>query len=578
LRSVVADSLENLTQLRPGPQDIVFISAEADEDVVFASQTMRSQFSPAAVFLLADPGRGPRDKAEFNGALQRPVLRSELTRCLHSIARQAVNGQHPVDIAVDTVVQPAQTTFPVSGASDSDELVLNDLASALEIESPINADTGEHTPSLADNALLDTAQEENIIAETEDSNVRANQSENVDKVPQNDLVEDESHTVNPSEDPRSEINGQTNLSITAQADIDDTETASEMPGTTQALDLEETLATPLEIVDTLDESEPLTEGLTHEVRKEESIDIPVEAQEGIPSTNGSCTVSESDLFASTAAATPTITVTMVTPDQLAKPSESEQTEPTETDEDYIAAWESGEDGTRESAVVEPPFESASNETTLEEETDLDPQTTDLEETPSDIAGLLNDRWIKNAPTSHNASLISAPYTDAEIETVFDMTEPEFEIQPPVEEKVIDRSMRILVAEDNKTNRIVIEKMLKTLNIDLVFAENGQEAVDHFKWQRPDVFFTDISMPKMDGKEAARQIRTMESVEQLSRCPIVAITAHAMEGDAEDILAAGIDHYLTKPVKKAALIEHILNFQPNGTLPVTKDAAVEAIPA
>ena len=122
-------------------------------------------------------------------------------------------------------------------------------------------------------------------------------------------------------------------------------------------------------------------------------------------------------------------------------------------------------------------------------------------------------------------------------------------------------MRVLVAEDNRTNRFVIEKMLKGLNIELVFAENGLEAIDRFQWQRPDIFFTDISMPKMDGKEAARRIRAMEAEQTLPPCPIVAITAHAMEGDADEILAAGIDHYLSKPVKKAALIEHMLAAAP-----------------
>ena len=119
-----------------------------------------------------------------------------------------------------------------------------------------------------------------------------------------------------------------------------------------------------------------------------------------------------------------------------------------------------------------------------------------------------------------------------------------------------RLLRVLVAEDNRTNRLVIEKMMKDLNIDLTFAENGQEALDLVQWQQPDIIFTDISMPKMDGKEAARRIRDFESDEGLANCTIVAITAHAMDGDAEDILAAGIDHYLTKPLKKDALLAHI----------------------
>ena len=130
-----------------------------------------------------------------------------------------------------------------------------------------------------------------------------------------------------------------------------------------------------------------------------------------------------------------------------------------------------------------------------------------------------------------------------------------------------RRMRVLAAEDNRTNRLVFSKMVKALDIDLEFAENGLEAVEAFRRAPPDILFTDISMPLMDGKEAARRIREIETAESLSRMPIVAITAHAMEGDAEDILAAGVDYYLAKPLRKATLIEYILAAQPDGTLPV-----------
>jgi len=129
-----------------------------------------------------------------------------------------------------------------------------------------------------------------------------------------------------------------------------------------------------------------------------------------------------------------------------------------------------------------------------------------------------------------------------------------------------RRMRVLAAEDNRTNRFVLEKMLKALDIDLVFAENGIEAIEAFQAARPDIFFTDISMPKMDGKEATRRIRAMEVEGDMEPCPIVAITAHAMEGDEEDILAAGIDYCLTKPLKKQKLIDHILTAQPLDAVP------------
>jgi signal transduction histidine kinase/DNA-binding response OmpR family regulator len=110
-----------------------------------------------------------------------------------------------------------------------------------------------------------------------------------------------------------------------------------------------------------------------------------------------------------------------------------------------------------------------------------------------------------------------------------------------------RQMRVMAAEDNKTNQLVFRKMVRDMDIELRFADNGRIAVEMFQDFQPDLIFMDISMPEMDGKEAARTIRAMGS-----KVPIVALTAHAMEGDAEAILASGIDRYLTKPLRKTAI--------------------------
>ena len=131
----------------------------------------------------------------------------------------------------------------------------------------------------------------------------------------------------------------------------------------------------------------------------------------------------------------------------------------------------------------------------------------------------------------------------------------------------DRRMRILAAEDNKTNRLVFSKLVKDLNIDLEFAFNGREAIDTWERFRPDLVFMDISMPEVDGKEATRRIRAEEVRLGLPRTPIVALTAHAMEGDDTAILAAGLDHYLTKPLRKDAILDRIEADRPAGTEPV-----------
>src|SRR6056297_1007840 len=118
-----------------------------------------------------------------------------------------------------------------------------------------------------------------------------------------------------------------------------------------------------------------------------------------------------------------------------------------------------------------------------------------------------------------------------------------------------RALRVLAAEDNKTNRLVFSKMVQALDIELTFAENGREAVALFQSLAPDIVFMDISMPGMDGKEATRAIREIERVKG-GHVPVVAMTAHAMRGDGAGIFAAGLDHYLTKPLKRADIVARI----------------------
>lgn len=124
-----------------------------------------------------------------------------------------------------------------------------------------------------------------------------------------------------------------------------------------------------------------------------------------------------------------------------------------------------------------------------------------------------------------------------------------------------RAMRIMTAEDNRTNQLVFRNMVKTLDIDLVIANNGLEAVQQYTAFHPDLIFMDISMPEMDGKQATAEIRKLELAGNLARVPIVALTAHAMAGDDTQILAAGLDHYMTKPLRRADITAMILTHTP-----------------
>ncbi|ARE83321.1 signal transduction histidine-protein kinase BarA [Roseovarius mucosus] len=142
----------------------------------------------------------------------------------------------------------------------------------------------------------------------------------------------------------------------------------------------------------------------------------------------------------------------------------------------------------------------------------------------------------------------------------DLFEALARVMPPSDAS--SRAMRVLAAEDNRTNRLVFSNMVKGLDIELTFAENGQEAVDLFQSLAPDVIFMDISMPEMDGKEATRAIRAIEA-QSGRHVPIVAMTAHAMTGDDAEILAAGLDHYLTKPLRKEMIHQHIRAACPKG---------------
>lgn len=120
----------------------------------------------------------------------------------------------------------------------------------------------------------------------------------------------------------------------------------------------------------------------------------------------------------------------------------------------------------------------------------------------------------------------------------------------------------LVAEDNYINREVVSEFLKTLGCNVESAENGLEAVAIIKNEGVDIVFMDCQMPVMDGYSAASEIREWEiSRQSETRLPVIALTAHAMEGDREKCLSAGMDDYLSKPLEYEKLEEVLQRYLP-----------------
>ncbi len=104
--------------------------------------------------------------------------------------------------------------------------------------------------------------------------------------------------------------------------------------------------------------------------------------------------------------------------------------------------------------------------------------------------------------------------------------------------------KILLVEDNEMNRDMLSRRLKKKGHDVVIAVDGQQGVDMATSETPEIILLDMSLPVMDGWEAAKHLKANAAT---SGIPIIALTAHAMAGDREKCLAVGADDYDTKPV-------------------------------
>ncbi|MDD3449099.1 MAG: response regulator, partial [Gammaproteobacteria bacterium] len=124
------------------------------------------------------------------------------------------------------------------------------------------------------------------------------------------------------------------------------------------------------------------------------------------------------------------------------------------------------------------------------------------------------------------------------------------------------SGRILLVEDNPVNQKVARSMLRKLGLDAEVAANGRAAMQRVASDRYDVILMDCQMPEMDGFEATTAIRRLEQERGLPRTPVIAMTAAALAGDRDRCLDAGMDDFLSKPVKLGVLREAVMRWLPD----------------
>jgi two-component system, cell cycle response regulator DivK len=117
-------------------------------------------------------------------------------------------------------------------------------------------------------------------------------------------------------------------------------------------------------------------------------------------------------------------------------------------------------------------------------------------------------------------------------------------------------IKILVVDDNRDNRELVVKILRNKGYEMREAVDGEDALQKIKDERPSLILMDIALPKIDGYEVTRRLKSEETYKDI---PIVALTAHVMKGDKDKALNAGCEGYIAKPIDVRALPEQIKSF-------------------
>lgn len=158
-----------------------------------------------------------------------------------------------------------------------------------------------------------------------------------------------------------------------------------------------------------------------------------------------------------------------------------------------------------------------------------------------------------APLPGGALRVTLPLAEVEIADAQDDAAPQGESENLA-------GMRILIADDSPTNRLVLEEMLGDTQARLTCVTDGKEALDSWQAGEYDLLLLDISMPVMDGVTAIREIRTIEQAKGMSPIAAVAVTANALVNQVADYLVAGFDTHLAKPFRRKDLMHAILTLR------------------
>jgi signal transduction histidine kinase/FixJ family two-component response regulator len=187
----------------------------------------------------------------------------------------------------------------------------------------------------------------------------------------------------------------------------------------------------------------------------------------------------------------------------------------------------------------------------------------------ELTGLLSGRiWAESQLGSGATFFVSLPIVRLNlVEDDMASSDMAVEIDSRSTPKTTARKVRLLCAEDNDVNRMVLRALLEPLEYDLIIVDNGLQALEAYRRDAFDLILLDVQMPVMDGPSAATAIRLFETSTKRPSAPIIALTANVMADQVQGYMAAGMDQVIAKPVdidELYAAIEYRLSFGPHGS--------------